>query len=84
MKITTWYLIYIWEKTHPLHSFNMAERISNRFSAGEALEDIFADEDSEDENFNCGSDIEYVLNSENESASKESDLDDSITLPNRS
>ena len=35
-----------------------------RFGAGEAVEAIFADEDSEDENFDCRSDIEYVPNSE--------------------
>ena len=45
---------------------------------------IFADEDSEDENFDCGSDTEYVPNSKDKSASEESDLDDSIALPNRS
>ena len=63
MKTTMWYLRYIWEKTHPIHSFNMVERVSKQFSAGEALEAIFADEDSEDENFDCGSNIEYVPNS---------------------
>ena len=49
----------------------MAERLSKRFGA-EALEAIFADEDSEDENFDCGPDIEYVPNSENEFASEKS------------
>ena len=43
-----WYLTYIWEKTHPLHSFNMTGRVSKKFSAGEALEAIFADEDSKE------------------------------------
>ena len=54
------------------------------FNAGEALEAIFADEDSVVENFDCGLDIEYVQNSENESVSEERDLDDSIGLCNRS
>ena len=62
----------------------MAGRVSKWFSAGEALEAIFTDKDSEDKNFDCGSDIEYVPNSENESASEESDLDDNIALPNGS
>ena len=74
----------IWEKTHPIHSFNMAGRVSKRFRAGEALEAVFAEEDIEDKNFDYGSDIEYVCSSENKSASEESDLDDSIALPNSS
>ena len=65
MKTTMWYMTYMWEKTHPLNSFNMAERVGKKLSAGGALEAIFAGEDSEDENFDEGSDIEYVPNSEN-------------------
>ena len=61
----------------------MAGMVSKRFSAREALEAIFADEDREDEKLDCGSDTEYVPNSENESASEESDLYCSIALPNR-
>ena len=67
-----------------LHNFNIAGRVGKRFNAGEALEAIFADGDSSDENFDFRSDIKYVPNSENKSASKESDLDESIALPNRS
>ena len=62
----------------------MAGKVSKRLSAGGAPEAIFADKESEDENFDCGSDIEYVLNSVNKSAGEESDLDGSIALPNRS
>ena len=62
----------------------MAERGSKKYTAGEALEAIFADEDSGDENFDCGSDVEYVLDSENESESGESDLGDSLALPSTS
>ena len=40
------------------------------------------DENNEDENFECESDIEYVPNNESESASEESNLVDSIALPN--
>ena len=32
--------------------------------------------------YDCGSDAESIVNDENNSASEESDLDDSITLPN--
>ena len=42
----------------------MTERGSKKYTAGEALEAIFADEDSGDENFDCGSDVEYVPDSE--------------------
>ena len=62
----------------------MAERGSKKYTAGEALEAIFADEDSGDKNFDCGSDVEYVPDSENESESGESDLGDSLALPSTS
>ena len=44
----------------------MAEGRKKRFSAGEVLEAIFADRDSNDEDFDCHSDIEIVPDSENE------------------
>ena len=48
-----------------------------RYTAGEALEAIFNDEDSLDEQFDCGSDVEIVPDSaENEN---DSDLDAQIT-----
>ena len=62
----------------------MAERRSKKNTAGEALEAIFADEGSGDENFDCGSDVEYVPDSENKSESGGSDLDDSLVLPSTS
>ena len=60
----------------------MADRGRKRFTAGEVLEAIFTDQDSDNENYDCGSDTESIVNDENNSASEESDLDDSITLPN--
>ena len=69
------------EGAHPLQSFNMAERVSKKYTAGEAT---FDDEDSGDENFDCGSDVEYVPDSENKSESEESDLGDSLALPSTS
>ena len=50
----------------PPHSFNMAEGTRKRLSAEEALEAIFADEDSNDEDFNYGSDIDFVPDSADE------------------
>ena len=55
----------------------MAEGRKKRFSAGEVLEAIFADRDSNDEDFDCGSDIEIVPDSENE---EYSDIDISEQL----
>ena len=52
-----------------------------RYSVGEALEAVFADEDSGDENFDCGSDAEVIPDSENDSCCEDSDLDDSINMP---
>ena len=66
----------------PPHSFIMADRGRKRFTAGQVLEAIFTDQDSDNENYDCGSDTESIVNDENNSASEESDLDDSITLPN--
>ena len=57
---------------------------SKKYTTREALEAIVADEDIGDENFDCGSVVEYVPDSENESESGESDLDDSLALPSTS
>ena len=65
----------------PPSSFNMAERGKKRYKLSEAVEAIYADEDSENENYDCGSDVDFVSNSEDESVSEESDLDVSLTLP---
>ena len=51
-------------KETPPSQLQYGRKVNKRFSAGKALEAIFVDEDSEDENFDCGSDIEYVSNSE--------------------
>ena len=41
----------------------------------EAIEAIFADEDSNDETFDCGYDLDIIPDSENEGDSESSDLD---------
>ena len=53
----------------------MAEGRGKRYSAGEAIEAIFADEDSNDETFDCGYDLDIIPDSENEGDSESSDLD---------
>ena len=37
----------------------MADRGKKLFSVGEAIEAIFTDQDSDHDNFDCGSDVEY-------------------------
>ena len=54
----------------------MAEKGKKCFSAGEVLEAIFQDQDSHDEQFYCGSDIEMVEDSEE--SENDSDLDSQI------
>ena len=44
----------------------------------------FADKDSDNENFDCGSDVEFVPDSEYDSACEESDLDESRVMPHSS
>ena len=61
----------------------MADRGRKRFTAGVVFKAIFADQDSDNENNDCESDAGSIVNDENNSASEESDLDVSITLPNR-
>ena len=53
----------------------MAEWRGKRYSAWEAIEAIFADEDSNDETFDCGYDLDIIPDSENEGDSESSDLD---------
>ena len=53
----------------------MAEGKGKRYSTGEAKEAIFADEDSNDESFDCGYDLDIIPDSENEGDNEPSDLD---------
>ena len=60
--------------------FNMAEK--KLYSVGEAIEAIFTDQDSDNDNFDCGSDVEYCPDSEDDSANEENDKeDDSFVFP---
>ena len=62
----------------------MAERAGKRYILAEVLEVAFADEDSDNENFDCGSDVDFVSDSEDDSACEESDLDGSIIMSHSS
>ena len=62
----------------------MAERGRKRYTVGKVLEVVFADNDSDNENFDCESDVEFVPDSEDDSACGESDVDDSIIMPHSS
>ena len=62
----------------------MAERGRKRYTVGEVFEDVFAYKDSDNENFDCGSHVEFVPDSEDDSACEESDVDDSIVIPHSS
>ena len=53
----------------------MAEGRGMRYSAGEAIVAIFADEDSNDETFDSGYDLDIIPDRENEGDSESSDLD---------
>ena len=55
----------------------MADKYKKRYTAGEALEAIFNDEDSLDEQFDCGSYVEIVPDSAE--SENDSDLDAQIT-----
>ena len=57
--------LYKAEIDTPTSPCKIAEGRKKRFSAGEVLEAIFADRDS-NKDFDCGSDIEIVPDSENE------------------
>ena len=53
----------------------MADGRGKRYSAGEVIEAIFADEGSNDETFDCGYDLDIIPDSENEGDSESTDLD---------
>ena len=53
----------------------MTEGRGKRYSTGEDIEAIFADEESNDERFDCRYDLDIILDSENEGDSESSDLD---------
>ena len=55
----------------------MADKYKKRYTAGEALEAIFNDDNSLDEQFDCGSDVEKVPDSAE--TENDSDLDAQIT-----
>ena len=60
----------------------MADRGRKLFSVGEAIEAIFTDQDSDNDNFDCGSDAEYCPDSEDVPANEENYMvDDSFVLP---
>ena len=62
----------------------MADRGRKLFSNGEAIKAIFTDQDSDNDNFDCGSDLEYCPDSEDDSANEENENDmedDSFVLP---
>ena len=48
----------------PPHSCSMAEKGKKHFSTGVVSEAIFQDQDRHDEQFDCGSDLEMVKDSE--------------------
>ena len=62
----------------------MVDRGRKKYTVGEVLEAGFADKDSDNENFDCGSDVKFVPDSEDDTACEESDVDNSITMPHSS
>ena len=56
----------------------MAQGRGKRYSEGEAIGATFVDEDSNDEIFDCGYDLDIIPDSENEGDSESSDLDKQI------
>ena len=53
----------------------MADRGRKLFSVGEAIEAIFTDQGSDNDNFDCGSHVEYCPDSEDVSANEENESD---------
>ena len=53
----------------------MAEERGNRYAAVEGIEAIFADKDSNDENFDCGYHLDIIPDRENKGYSESSNLD---------
>ena len=52
--------------TPPLAAAIWQKGRGKRYSTGEAIEAIFADEDNNDESFDCGYDLDIIPDSENE------------------
>ena len=62
----------------------LADRGRKLYSVGETIEAIFTDQDSDNDNFDCGPDVEYCPDSEDVSAIEENDTeDDSFVLPHQ-
>ena len=60
----------------------MAHRGRKLYSIVEAIEAIFTDQGSDNDKFDCGSDVEYCPNSEDDSANEENDMEaDNFVLP---
>ena len=62
----------------PLYSCKMVAGRRRLLNLQEAVESIFADNDSDNENFDCGSDFEAEPDSEEDLQTEDSDLDDSL------
>ena len=60
----------------------MADKAKNRYSAAEVLEAIFDDEDSLDDQFDCGSDVEMIPDSTDSSGDSDLDLQISQIISN--
>ena len=60
----------------------MADRGRKLYSVEEPIKAFYSDQDSDNANFDCRSDVEYCPDSEDVSANKENDMeDDSFVLP---
>ena len=62
----------------------MAERGRKRYTVGEVFEAVFVDKGSDHESCNCGSDVEFITDSLDDSVCEESDLEDSVVMPHSS
>ena len=62
----------------------MVERGRKRYTVAEVLEAAFADKDSDNKNSDCGSDVEFVPDTEDDSACEESGVDDRIIMSHSS
>ena len=60
----------------------MADKAKKRYSAAEVLEAIFDDEDSLDDQFDCGSDVEMIPDSADSSSDSDLDLQISQIISN--
>ena len=60
----------------------MADRERKLYSVGDAIEEIFTDQDTDNDNFDFWSDVECCPDSEDVSANGENDMEDnSLVLP---